>query len=135
MRSARLPTWQTPCHDQSPAAHPQARSTPRCSRSCGGELGRRDARTPTPPGQNWKGYLRGAVARAPGPREWNMSHVGRDHASAPRPSLCRIATCWNGGTVNTSLTRRLERLEIRLLPVACEPTILIAEFVDSDRNV
>jgi hypothetical protein len=37
--------------------------------------------------------------------------------------------------VNTSLTRRLERLEIRLLPVACEPTILIAEFVDSDRNV
>jgi hypothetical protein len=28
----------------------------------------------------------------------------------------------------------LEHLEIRLLPVAGEPTIIIVEFVDSDRN-
>jgi hypothetical protein len=37
--------------------------------------------------------------------------------------------------VRTSLTQRLEHLEIRLLPVASEPTVITLDFVDTNGTV
>ena len=37
--------------------------------------------------------------------------------------------------MNTSLTRRLERLETRLLAVASEPTVITLDFVDANGTV
>ena len=37
--------------------------------------------------------------------------------------------------IGRSLTRRLEYLEIRLLPVADKPTVITVDFVDANGNV